>query len=114
MSLKKRVSAWYVRRAIKKGEVAMTLQRIFGVNYKTTMGGWGMILGGIAGLIHIVTGSHPETNVTGAPVDPVGGITTSIGSIVGGISLIMAKDHDTQGTGDTAIKVDAAGTEVKP
>ena len=64
---------------------------MFGKNWKTSAGGVSAILAGLAGLLSLFKAGNFDTNA----------IMTAIGTIGGGIGLLMAKDHNVTG-GDTA------------
>ena len=96
-----RIVKYFLARHLAKA-IPKEAEKMFGKNWKTSMGGVGMVLAGIAAIIHCFTctdcGSQIEC------------ITAGIGGLVGGVGLLFAKDHNVTG-GDTAQTEIAKATE---
>jgi len=69
-----------------------------GKSWKTTTGGVGMVLAGLAYFIAVITGQTPIT---------FEGATAAFTGISGGIALIFAKDSNVTGAGHNGTMDDA-------
>jgi len=93
---------------------------MFGKNWKTSLGGLGMILAGLGGLVNCVMGllgGHPDVAAGATPAPHVGTMecfTVSLGLISGGAALLKAKDHDVTGGATPQTKVAALQTGDSP
>lgn len=75
----------FIERYLLEREIVKGAKAMFGANWKTSLGGLGSILTGIAGILHSLA--------TGTPVN----WQVDIAAIVAGFGLLFAKDHDVTG-----------------
>lgn len=90
MKLTNRLFAWYLA-----GRIPKEAEKMFGKNWKTSMGGIVAILGGLAAIGKCVLDGHLTVECIGP----------ALGAIGAGWVGLAAKDHDTSGVGVMASKV---------
>ena len=82
MSIKSRIAAWYIARRVPK-----EAERMFGKNWKTSLGGLGMIFAGLGAVAKCFMDGHVSTDC----------LLAAMASVSGGVGLLKAKDHDVTG-----------------